>query len=382
MTLLAEAPVSTAAGSTARGWLRRNRGPVLLGLALLLVLLGLVLTSGVGKSGTLDPDSYEPGGGRALASLLRGQGVTVDRVGDVPSATRDLPGKATIFVSDPSLLSAEELSDLQGAGAHLVLTADLGTAAELGVPVELDDLVDEKVRQPGCDDPVAQASGPVRVGGVRFASADPHAVLCYGGTLALLPDQDVALLGGGKALTNQRLGEEGNAELGLQLLGQGSTVRWLVPDPHRAVVGERKPKSLGDLLPHWVHAVEVWLAVTAGFLIVWRGRRLGRVVPEPLPVVVRAAETVEGRGRLYHAAGARSSAAEALRSGARDRLAARLGAGRHPVPEVLVDLVADRTGRPAPDVHALLYGPPPTDDAALVLLARALDALALEVSGS
>ncbi|MCU1603360.1 MAG: hypothetical protein JWO22_4069, partial [Frankiales bacterium] len=73
---------------------------------------------------------------------------------------------------------------------------------------------------------------------------------------------------------------------------------------------------------------------------------------------------------------------EALRSGARDRLAARLGAGRHPVREALVDLVADRTGRPATDVDALLYGPPPVDDAALVLLARALDVLTQEVSGS
>ena len=122
--------------------------------------------------------------------------------------------------------------------------------------------------------------------------------------------------------------------------------------------------------------------MVAGFLVVWRGRRLGRVVAEPLPVVVRAAETVEGRGRLYHAAGARGSAAEALRSGTRDRVSARLGAGRSPAPEVLVDLVASRTSRPATDVHALLYGPPPVDDAALVLLARTLDALALEVSGS
>ncbi|MCU1601000.1 MAG: hypothetical protein JWO22_1709, partial [Frankiales bacterium] len=296
MTLLLEAPVSTSTGSTPRGWLRRNRGPLLLALALLLVLLGLVLTTGIGKSGTLDPDSYEPVGGHALATLLRDQGVTVDRVGDVPSATKDLPANATVFVSDPTLLSDEELSDLQGAGAHLVLPATFTTAVQLGLQVEVTDVLDEKTRAPGCDDPRAAAAGEVKIGGYRFTSQDPHAVLCFGDTVTLLPDQDVVLVGGAKALTNERLGDDGNAELGLQLLGQGGTVRWLVPDPQRDVLGERKPTSLGDLLPSWVHAAELWLAVTVVFLVLWRGRRLGRVVLEPLPVVVRAAETVEGRG--------------------------------------------------------------------------------------
>ncbi|MCW2501477.1 MAG: hypothetical protein JWN87_3153, partial [Frankiales bacterium] len=94
------------------------------------------------------------------------------------------------------------------------------------------------------------------------------------------------------------------------------------------------------------------------------------------------AETVEGRGRLYRAAAARGTAAEALRAGARDRLAQRVGAGRTPSAQVLVSLLATRTTTPSAQVQALLYGPSPADDAALVRLADDLDALILEVAGS
>lgn len=385
MTLLQDAPATprTATGGTPRTWLRRHRGLLLVGTGLLLALLLLVLSTGIGRSGALDPDSYEPAGGRALATLLRHQGVDVQRTGDVPSTLARLPAGATVFVSDPSLLSPEELSDLQGAGAHLVLPATGPSLThELGLDASIDPPGDQRNREPGCGYAPALAAGTVRTGGFRFGDEQRHSERCYGRTLLHLPDQDLVLLGSGELLSNQRLGDQGNAELGLQLLGQGRTLRWLVPDPNRAVLGERHPTSFGDLVPGWLHAAERWLLVLAVVVIAWRGRRLGRVVPEPLPVVVRAAETVEGRGRLYRAAGARGAAAEALRSGARDRLGSRLGAGRHPAPEALVELVARRSARAAAEVQALLYGPPPADDEALVRLVRDLDALTQEVSGS
>ena len=100
---------------------------------------------------------------------------------------------------------------------------------------------------------------------------------------------------------------------------------------------------------------------------------------EPLPVVVRAAETVEGRSRLYRRSGARGQAAEALRAGVRDRLGTALGLPRRVAPPAVVTAVAARAGRSGPDVAALLYGAAPADDGALVRLADDLDALEREV---
>ena len=68
---------------------------------------------------------------------------------------------------------------------------------------------------------------------------------------------------------------------------------------------------------------------------------------EPLPVVVRAAETVEGRGRLYRRGRARDTAAESLRAVRRSGRLGRCSACR-PAPRrgTVVDAVAARAGRP------------------------------------
>ncbi len=61
--------------------------------------------------------------------------------------------------------------------------------------------------------------------------------------------------------------------------------------------------------------------------MLWRGRRLGPLATEPLPVVVKAIETTRSRGRLYRKSGDRAHAADALRSATRARAATRLRLG-------------------------------------------------------
>jgi hypothetical protein len=99
--------------------------------------------------------------------------------------------------------------------------------------------------------------------------------------------------------------------------------------------------------------------------------------------VVRAAETVEGRGRLYRRNGARDKAAGALRAATLARLVPALGLGRGSGGPgergAVVDAIAARTRRTPVEVMALLYGAAPPGDAALVRLADDLDALEREV---
>jgi hypothetical protein len=92
-------------------------------------------------------------------------------------------------------------------------------------------------------------------------------------------------------------------------------------------------------------------------------------------VVVRAAEVVEGHGRLYRRAGARDRAAAALRGATLTRLATHAGLRRGARTDDVVAVAAAVTGRPAADVWYLLGGPPPADDADLLRLAAELDAL-------
>ncbi|BFO22090.1 hypothetical protein SHKM778_84780 [Streptomyces sp. KM77-8] len=105
------------------------------------------------------------------------------------------------------------------------------------------------------------------------------------------------------------------------------------------------------------------------------------LVPEKLPVAIRASETVEGLARLYRKADARDRAATALRSTTRTRLAPLVGVpvSQAHAPEALLPALSAHLRGDGQSLHALLFGPPPSDDAALVRLADHLDALEREV---
>jgi hypothetical protein len=99
-------------------------------------------------------------------------------------------------------------------------------------------------------------------------------------------------------------------------------------------------------------------------------------------VVVRASETVEGRGRLYRSRRARDSAAAALRAAVLQRVLARLGLGTQSDPVAVVEALAQRIHYEPTVIEHALYGPPPTDDTELVNLSRLLDDIERQVANS
>ena len=381
---LVGAPAATRAGSTStaptgRSLWRTARAPLALAAVVVLVAGVLGALRATGGAGLLDPRSYEPSGARALAVLLEDGGVPVRLVGDLPSLREELEPGSTVLVPLPAALTDEELATIGDLGAPLVVAgAGEREVAALGLPATVRGLDDTAVRQPACALPAARTAGAALTGGVSYRPADGVAAeSCYAsggsGSVLALTEEEVVLLGAPDLLVNEELAEQGNAALALGLLGAGAEVLWLLPDLSREL-GER-PSTLRELVPDGVQLGVLQLGVALVLLALWRARRLGRVVPEPLPVVVRAAEAVEGRSRLYRAAGARDQAAESLRAGARDRLVRRLGlpvdAGR----EALVGALVARAGRDPAAVDHLLYGPAPADDDALVRLADDLDGL-------
>ena len=209
----------------------------------------------------------------------------------------------------------------------------------------------------------------------------PGAVSCYGGRLVRLGGggRRLTVVGDARPFTNDGLDDGGDAALALGLLGGRSRLVWYLPSLSDVPPSSRS--SPVELVPRGVAFGTVELAVAVLLLALWRGRRLGAVVREPLPVTVPAVETVRGRGRLYRRAGARDRAAGILRAAARDRLAPLLGLPRGAPPAAVVGAVAARARRPQDEVGGLLYGAAPADDAALVRLATTLDALEKEVAG-
>ncbi|MEO3746373.1 DUF4350 domain-containing protein [Plantactinospora sp. B5E13] len=146
------------------------------------------------------------------------------------------------------------------------------------------------------------------------------------------------------------------------------------PDDRRAD-GPDNRNPLADAFPPWFWALLVQLALALLIAALWRSRRLGPPVPEPLPVTVPAAETTIGRGRLYHRARAYGPTAGILRAAALHRLGPVLNLTPETPEAEVVRVVAANTGRSPDDVHHLLFGPDPTSNPELLDLARALDHL-------
>jgi hypothetical protein len=338
-------------------------------------LVGIVLVAAAvvvaitrpGSGRPLDPSSPSSGGSKALATALRGYGVRVHTTTD-PSAAR-----GQIVVVEPQDYSARQLRGLAARG-ELVLFGDGGSAlVALGAPAHPLGPTGGRIA-PGCDWPGAIATGPVDLPDGTQAYSAPGAQSCYGGTV--LRGDGWTLLGSSALLRNDTVAGAGVAALDVNSISADRTVRdvtWLLPGA--SARGEQAAPTVWALFPDGARRAFVWLAVLGALLVLWRARRFGRVVTEPLPVLVRAAEIIEGHGRLYHRAAARERAAAALRAGAIGRLAADLHLPRNTAPTGVVTAVAFRTGRSPAEVGALLLGAPPSDDAALIELATALDDL-------
>jgi hypothetical protein len=358
---------------------QRARMPLLL----VVLLLGLAVVSAVIRNAPpqrpLDPRDASPVGSRALAELLRDRGVAVDAAAPADASFVVTAGATSVFVPDPAGLTRRQLAALAASDADVVVVAPSRRDLEaLGIHAAPTGTVDETLRAVCAFGP-ASVAGPVRFkGGLYAGDATDNGCYAHGDGVGLFAvDRGTArtvVFGSPQTFTNDWLADEGDAALALGLLGAQPELTWLLPlPPTSAPSGERR--GLLELLPDRLLWAVLMLVRAVVVVALWRGRRLGPVVVEPLPVVVRATETVEGRARLLRAARARDTAASALRGAAVSRLRVLLGSGTGAQPAAVVDAVARRTGRPGGEVEALLFGNIPVDDAALVRLANDLDNL-------
>jgi hypothetical protein len=372
---------------------RRNRGTAVIVVILLLAAVVMALASSRRTAGVLDPDGLDRPGSHALATLLEEQGVTIVRVTTAQAAVEAVEavdGEATLLIVPTAPLSPRMLQTARTVQPlrTVLVQPDAETLAALAPWATVGDFSTNEAERPaGCEWWLAQRVGPLPADGSTYETSLSGAHVCWNGLVvddSGTRNDGLTILGAAQALTNERLADSGYAALSMNALGHARTLVWWLPsltDPQQFAVDE--PPSVSDLVPTWVRWALLQLALAVLVVVWWRGRRLGRVVVEPLPVVVRATESVEGRARLYRRGSARGRAADALREGTTSRLRTRLGLPRTTDPATLAAAVAARTGRAAPDVLALLEpGGAPTDDASLTALADALDTLENEVRRS
>jgi Domain of unknown function (DUF4350) len=336
----------------------------------------------------LSPDSVAPSGTHALADVLAGLGRRVQPERTVPAAIRAATAGSTLVITSPRYLSAAELAALARVRASLLLVGPTAAAlAAVDPTVTLAGPVQPvRVTPPGCSLRAAVLAGSVEAGGANMLvpTTTTPVQQCYtslnGSTLvqSQVRGRLVTVLGAAELLTNADLAQQGNAALAINLLATRRVV-WLIPPMVAVAARSAGPKSFFSLVPLAAYLVALQLVFALLLAVAWRARRLGPLVSEPLPVVVPAAETVIGHGRLYLARHARGNTAGTLRQGMLARLIPALGLTADASCGTVTAAVAQRSAVSPDRITELLYGPPPRTDAALVLLARALDDLAREV---
>lgn len=362
-------------------------GWVLLGV-LIAVLLGLAGLAQVARAlennAGYDPRSSRVRGTAALAQLLRDEGVDLVTTGDVSSASSSVSTSgSTLVIVSARLLTDDEVSALLAARPReIVLIAPTSsdlirlplTGVRPGVPFS--DRLD-----PGCDDAAATRSGVVFPTGTPVYSVPTGATGCYptgeGSLMVRSQFSGVRVTILPNVVSNETLPVEGNAALAMNVLGQQPRLVWLMAQSSTAA-GETGETAAGEptLLPSWWPMLVLQLIIGLIAVGLWRGRRLGPIIYERLPVKITSAETIEGHGRLYQRQQARGAAAAALRQAAVRRLAVRHG--HLGDPHVLAEVLSARMGRPPVATRLLLAGPEPVTDEQLLDLKIDLDTLEQE----
>ncbi len=324
----------------------------------------------------------------AAAEILARHGVSVTPTDTFEDTMDTLSAKdeATVLLFDAQgFLDRSQLEEITAAADRVVVVAPrLRTLNGLNQGIRPGGVVPEatQVIEPGCEQEDARAAGRVSAQGSVLSGP----VVCYPtredgpGLYAASAHGRVIVLGSRELMDNQHLALEGNAALALRTLGNNADLVWYIPgvgdisasnsNPHTERAGtamaglRRTVAGLGSLLA-----------------IAWRGRRMGPLVFEPLPVVVKAVETAEGRARLYQdsrAVGGR--AANNLRAGTLSRLARHFNLDADTTAEAIVDATARHAAQSTQEVRFVLIDFMPESEGQLVQWAQQIERIEQEAT--
>jgi len=357
-------------------------------ISLGLIVIGAVATIGAlltapTPGGLMDPDATSSAGAHALVTLLRDHGVDVTVAENVDDVERAATSGSLLLMAESYYARGDDLLNrLAVLPVDRLLVEPTARARETLAPGIRLARSSRTTDDPNCDLREANTAGVTQLGPTEAytATGDTAVTRCYGGALVRYhaDGRTITVVGTSDFMTNGSLLKEGNAALAMNLAGASPHLIWY--SPQRAEGDSSSGSTISDLIPEAVTWIVWQLCFVVVLLAIWRGRRLGPLVAEKLPVVVRASETVEGRARLYRARRARTEAADSLRTAALHRLTPRLGLGARPSPSSVVAAVTRHCGGDPNAMHYTLFGPAPATDAELLDLAHALDYIERQVT--
>lgn len=389
------APVQASAESKKTG----SKGWKLLAIALSLLLAGMVIYASMKEELTKEPydiHSVSSDGVRALAQVLNDHyDVSVDQV---PSAAKAIlaaqQGKPVTIFNAGRLQNNDFETLLTTSNADITLVGFeyylLESLAESGL--ELQGYNDKPASRGTCS--ISTKAQTISATGNAIIVRDPQALadsqylgrgpaqLCFAYAngygyleLPLKSGKTLRIITNPELVTNKYLDKDDNAALALYATGRGSEVAFYNAENADSFNSDQQLKPY----PSWLMPL-MWqfalLALVWAFIV---GRRQGRIVNEPLPVVAQGTETTVGRAGLYQRARASEHSGRILRIATIIRLGRRLGISPNADATLVAQTVSMACNRTAKEIEYILYGPAPASAVELTQLSQALEQLEEEV---
>ncbi|MCI5825449.1 MAG: DUF4350 domain-containing protein [Arcanobacterium sp.] len=372
---------------------------------IILTLVIVLLCIGAGVANTMlgdrndhrsySPGSLDPHGGAALAQLLTHNGVNVVHAQGAADLAQANP-ESTVLVVQPADLSDSDVSALKRSGATIVLlgtsfihyedwgfgenvwTSQLRNQHADTAPIRAtararlctpSDLV-EHDSDGSTIGPVSQVMIGAESSSQCFEAQDGAA------WVQSRSYPQVFYFGAADAITNQYLAEFNNAGVAVRALGQHPTLLWV--ENYTADFTSDSPVTAQ--LPTWLSLAFAALLASGVWLAIFQARRFGKLVAEPLPVVVPAEEADTGRAHLYRAHHDVHHAARVLRSAFINRHAQRLGLSPGADPETVARAFASASHTEMHTVMSVLYTQPVHTNSDLAHLVSAVSTLEKELT--
>ena len=390
---------TTPAQATANSKKSGFKGWKLLAITLSLLLAGMVIYASMKEELTKEPydiHSVSSDGVRALAQVLGDHyDVSVDQV---PSAAKAIlaaqQGKPVTIFNAGRLQNNDFETLLTTSNADITLVGFgyylLESLAESGL--ELQGYNDKPASRGTCS--ISTKAQTISATGNAIIVRDPQALadsqylgrgpaqLCFAYAdgygyleLPLKSGKTLRIITNPELVTNKYLDKDDNAALALYATGRGSEVAFYNAENADSFNSAQKLKPY----PSWLMPL-MWqfglLALVWAFIV---GRRQGRIVNEPLPVVAQGTETTVGRAGLYQRARASEHSGRILRIATIIRLGRRLGISPNADATLVTQTVSMACNRTAKEIEYILYGPEPASAVELTQLSQALEQLEEEV---
>lgn len=325
----------------------------------------------------LDTSSVENQGAAGYIHLLKARGYDVNVVRNgltIESALNQAGEDTTVMVSPDAAVYGRLGRSLQRTKAGRVVLLAPSQQILSAAKVEADRLDRQAAvstsTRPECS---SELTAPVRevpasLGATSY-EAETATTVCFptvpavqgvfrGGLLVFdKPNQTTIVLGTVHPLTNSYLATKDSAALGLSLVKGTKKIVWIDPklaDFQNNTPNQQKPSNDMPSQLSWMNSLKWWALFLIAMVGLWQGRRLGRIVTEYLPVMVKSSETARGLGRMYSGSKSYERSLELLQSAASVRISKLLGVHPSSTQQDLIAIIAQALGRNETEVSSIL----------------------------